>query len=70
MILVACLLSRHFIHLFGNLKGISENVKKKYFIYKFFEVQCNMKRAALLAKVYGPLILTWFLYMYQLRNRY
>lgn len=28
MILIACLLSRHFIHLFGNLKGISENVKK------------------------------------------
>lgn len=45
MILVACLLSRHFIHLFGNLKGISENVKKKYFIFKFFEVQCYMKRA-------------------------
>lgn len=29
-------------------------------MFKFFEVQCNMKRAALLAKVYGPLILTWF----------
>lgn len=43
---------------------------KKYFIFKFFEVQCNMKRAGLLAKVFGPLILTWFFIHVPIRNHY